>query len=189
MIVGITGNIGSGKTTVAKIFKKYGYYVIDADKIGHEVLNGQAYKKILENFGERVLNKDKKVDRRKLANIVFNDEKKLNTLTQITLPLIMRDILEEIKNKNDKNIVLDAALIIESGLSSLVDKLIVVKINKEVQIKRLLNKGKYTQDQIKKIINAQMPQKEKLKYADYVIDNNGSLAETRMQVCKIIKLQ
>jgi len=185
MIIGITGSIGSGKTTVSNIFRKHGFKVIEADKIGHGVLNKEAYNTLKKKIEEDILFGNK-ISRKRLGKIVFKDKRKLKTLNMIMWPLIIKRIKEEIKKSQNKNIVIDSALIIESEAVNLADSLIVVKINKGEQIKRLLKKGRYSLNEIREIINAQIPQREKLKYADYIIDNSGDINNTKEQALNII---
>ena len=191
MIIGITGSIGSGKTTIAKIFSKHWYSRIDADEIGHQILqnNPAAYKKIIENFGNGILDKNRDIDREKLGDIVFSDNKKLKKLNSITHPIIVNEIKNQIKEIRNKckektKIIIDTPLLLETKAKSLVDKIIVVEIDKKNILKR--NK-KYKKEKIEKILKAQMPLDEKIKHADFVIDNSGSLAETKKQVSEIIK--
>jgi len=184
MIIGLTGVFGSGKTTVAKLFVKHGYKHINADEIGHKLLNGKAVKnKIVRAFGKSILSKGE-VDRRKLKDIVFYDHAKLKRLNKIIHPLIIKEIIKESKGAN---IVIDAALLIESKVTDLVDKLIVVKVNKKEQLKRVLKRG-YNKKEANNIIKSQLSQKEKLKYADIVLDNSKSLDNTKKQVKKICEL-
>jgi len=181
MILGITGSFGSGKTTVANIFNRYGYKVINADRLYSGLIKKDTilYKKIKKEFGT--------VNRKKLKNIVFNDYSKLKRLNKLTHPVIIGKIKSLIK-KEKKKTVIDAPLLIEANALSLVDKLIVVKCNKNKQMERLLKKNKYTKKEINNIIKSQMPLKKKLKYADYTIDNSKSLKHTEKQVKKIVKL-
>ena len=192
MIIGITGSIGSGKTTVAKLFSKHWYDRIDADEIGHEVIkkNAVAYKKIIKTFGNDVLDANKNIDRKKLGDAVFNDNKKLKKLNSIMHPII----ISEIKNKTEKigkkcgsktKIVIDAPLLLETKTKNLVDKIVVVKADKSKIIKRLSRK--YPKKKIEKILKSQMPLEEKLKQADFVIENNGNLKNLEKQVKNIIK--
>jgi len=186
MIYGITGIFGSGKTTVAKMFASYNYKIINADKIGHELLNNKEIKnKVVKEFGESILSRDK-IDRKKLKKIVFYSHKKLLKLNKIIHPYIIKEIEDRIKNYKD-NIVVDAALLIESKWHKSVDKIIVVKINREKSIKRVLKNGKYTKTEINNIFKSQLSQKEKLKYADVTIDNNKSLDDTRKQIRLLVK--
>ncbi len=183
MKLGITGVFGSGKTTVAKLFAKHGYKHINADQIGHKLLDKPPIKnKIIKAFGKGILTNNK-IDRKKLKNIVFYDHKALIKLNKMLHPAIIR----EIKSAKGKNIVIDAALLIEVKALNLVDKLIVVKINKKEQLKRLSKKKKYTKKEINNILKSQLSQKEKLKYADITVDNSKSLDYTKKQVEKIIK--
>ncbi len=207
MILGITGSIGSGKTTVAKLFSRHWYNRIDADEIGHEIIkkNSIAYKKIIKEFGNEILDKNKDIDRNKLGDIVFSDSKKLKQLNLIMHPMIINEIKNQIKNKcgdTRKNqrflryrkskgfscktkIVIDSPLLLETKIKDLIDKIIIIKCNKENIIKRL-NK-KYKKEKIESILNAQMPLNEKLKYADFVIDNNKDLKQLEKQTKKIIE--
>ena len=189
MIIGITGIFGCGKTTVASLFAKYGYKHINADEIGHELLDQNKVKlKILKEFGFKILTKGK-VDRRKLKEIVFNDYSKLKKLNKMIHPFVIKEIKNKIndyKRNKIKNIVIDAALLIEAKALHLVDKLIVVKINEKDQMKRILQKKKYNKTEINNIIKSQLSQKEKLKYAELIIDNSENLSNTERQIKKII---
>lgn len=186
MALGITGVFGSGKTTVAKLFKKYGYKHINADQIGHQLLNKQKIKnKIIKEFTKKILTKNK-IDRKKLKNIVFYNKNKLKKLNKIIHPEIIKEIKLIIKSKN-KKLVVDGALLIEAKCTKLFKKLIVIKISKKEQIKRILKKGKYTKQEIDNIISSQLSQKEKLKYADVIITNSKDINHIKKQVKEIIK--
>jgi len=176
MIIGVTGNFGSGKSTVSKILARIiGARVIDADKIAKKYL--YKYKeKVFREFPES--RKNNSIDTRKLAEIVFEDKKKLEKLEKILHPSTRREI--EQLSKTRRNVIIDAPLLIEGGLYSLCDLIILVKTPKEVQIRRL--KGKFTAPEIEKRLKHQIPFNKKKKYADYVINNNSSLKTTRKQV-------
>jgi len=191
MIIGITGSIGSGKTTVAKIFSKHWYTRIDADEIGHELIksNKIIYKKLVKEFGKGILDSNKKINRKKLGKIVFNDVKKLKKLNSIIHPKIInaikKGIIEVKKDCHRKPlIVIDAPLLLETKAKKLVDKVIVVKSTKKIILKR--NK-KFPGEKIERILNAQMPLEKKLKHADFVITNDGTRAELEKQSMKIIQ--
>lgn len=186
MIIGITGSFGSGKTIVANLFKRYGFSVINVDELYRNI-----YKKD-KSLKEKIEKVFGTIDRDELKKIVFSNKNKLKKLDKITHPIIISEIKSMIKKINkkykNKKIIIDAPLLIEANALYLVDKLIVVICHKEEQIKRLLNKRKYTKREIKQIISSQIPLKEKLKYADYIIDNSYSLNNTKKQVKELIKL-
>ena len=191
MIIGITGSIGSGKTTAARIFSKYRYNRIDADDIAHEIIgkNTKAYKIIIKTFGNGILDKNKGIDRKKLGNLVFNDEIKLKKLNSSMHPIIIEEIKNQVKKIQNKclgepKIIIDAPLLLETGAKKLVDKIIVVKTFSDNIIKR--NK-RFSIKQIETISKYQMPLNEKLKHADFVIDNNGDLKNLEKQVEEVIK--
>src|SRR3989344_7539651 len=176
MIIGVTGNFGSGKSTVSRILAELSNArVIDADKIAKKYL--LLYKKrILREFPEARRNKS--IDTRKLAEIVFEDRKKLRKLEKILHPSTRREIKQ--LSETRKNVIIDAPLLIEGGLYSLCDFIIIVKTPKEIQIRRL--KGRFTEAEIKKRLKHQMSFNKKKKYADYIINNNSSLRNTSKQV-------
>lgn len=188
--MGITGSLGSGKTTCTGMFKKLGAVCIDADKIYHSLCKPQGvlYKKIISVFGEDVLTRNKKIDRKKLGKIVFRNRAVLNRLNRITHPAIiktMKDKLSKLKkSKRSKMIVIDAPLLVEAGLVEMVDRLIVVQLNKKRLISRVRKLGMSKHEIVKRIRN-QAPQASKIKLADYVIDNNGSLKQTKKQIKNI----
>jgi len=187
MIIGITGIFGSGKTTVAQLFVKYGYKHINADLIGHRLLNDLAVKgKVVRSFGKGVLIRGK-IDRVKLKSIVFYDYKALVKLNKIIHPLMLREIKSIIDRNKGKKIIVDGALLIETRCLKMFDKLIVVKVGREEQLNRVLKKGKYALMEIKNILKSQLSQKEKLKYASVVVDNSRNLDNTKRQVKKIIE--
>lgn len=187
MIIGITGSFGSGKTTVARIFKKFtNCSIIDADKITRDLEkpNKILWKNILMEFGRGIL-KNKKIDRKKLADIVFSDKNKLKKLNKITRPEIIKEIKNKIRSSNKEFIILDVPLLIEAGMLKMVDKLIVVKTDRKVLMDRLAKK--YSKGEILKRITSQLSLRKKIKFADYVIDDSKSLKDTEKQVNDICK--
>jgi len=190
LVIGLTGNFGSGKTTVASLLRSYGAEVIDADKISHQVIafGTGAYKRIVRIFGRAILRKDGRIDRAKLGEIVFNNKRLLGALNRIIHPQVIRIIRKKIKKSSRKIIILDAPLLIEAGLRRLPDKLIVVKINRKQQLQRLAKKTKLKKPQILQRIRAQVPLSAKVRLADFVIDNSATLKETEKQVKAIRRL-
>ncbi len=188
MILGLTGSFGSGKSTVAGIFRSFGAKIVDADEIAHRLISrkGLVYKKILRVFGRGILNKDKDIERSKLATVVFNNPGLLGKLNKIMHPAIIKVMKGEAGASRAKIIVLDAPLLVEAGLAKSVDKIILVTVKKDTQIKRLQRKTGLSKEVILKRIRYQIPLKEKARLADFVIDNNGTLKNTKKQVTKLI---
>ncbi|MBI2400544.1 MAG: dephospho-CoA kinase [Deltaproteobacteria bacterium] len=183
MIVGLTGGIATGKSLVAGELKKLGAHIIDADKIAREIVEPgkPAYNDIVKEFGAAVLKPDAAIDRKALAKTVFCDPVALDKLNNITHPRIRERIREEagrLSAQGDKLIVLDIALLIEMGVRYEVEKIIVVYSDAEQQLERLMKRDNLTRDEALKRLSCQMDIKEKLKYADYVIDNSGQLDKT-----------
>lgn len=189
IILGVTGSFGSGKTTVAASFKTYSAQVFDADKLAHECIapKGKCYKKIIVAFGGQILKNDVTIDRRKLGSIVFGNKKLLKKLNNIIHPEVIKEIRKRLNKSKARIIVLDIPLLIESGLTKLADKLIVVTINRSEQIKRIKNRDSLCRKDILKIINSQIPLRVKERLADFVIDNSGTIEETKKQIRKIMK--
>lgn len=188
MILGITGSIGSGKTAAASLFRKYGFEVINADELYHEISkpNKIIYEKIVGEFGTKILNEDKTINREKLKKIAFSDDKKLKKLNSITHPVIIAEINKLIKNLKNKNIVVDAPLLLESTAKNIIDKIIVVKCDDKTRVQRLLKKGNHTKEEIENITKSQMPIKEKLKFADFVVDNSKGIQHLEIQIKRIL---
>lgn len=189
--IGLTGGIASGKSTVSKMIIEMGIPVIDGDKISREIVDigSPILKKIVEEFGENVLNEDGTLNRKELSNIVFKDSYLLEKLNSIIHPAIKKKIfdkIEEYKKLGMKFCVVDAALLIETGFIKMVDCLILVDTDKETQIKRLMDRDKIDHEAALRIISSQMDLNEKKKYADYLIDNNEDIEYTRHQLINII---
>ena len=193
LIVGLTGGIVGGKSTVASMFKDLGAKIVDADKLGHSVIlpNKPAWKKIIKIFGKDILQNDLTIDRKKLGKIVFTNQTLLKKLNEITHPEITKMIKKEIdsaKNNThnqEKVLIIDAALIYEAKMDRFMDKIIVVYIDKDEQIKRLIKRNNLSKDEALQRVRSQIPMEEKAKIADYVIDNSSSLDKTKEQVEKI----
>lgn len=178
MVIGITGGTGTGKSTVCSMIKKHcKCVVIDADKIGHKVIKkgNRAYLEILEKFGTGILDKNLEIDRKKLGEIVFSDKEKLKILDSITLKYIKEDIISYINFFKEKQflelIVIDAPLLIETKLNTVVDKVWVVHSSIEDRIQRLQKRTNLDKEQIIKRINSQNTFEMQKKYADVVIYN------------------
>jgi len=190
IVIGITGGVGSGKSTVAGMFKSRGATVIDADAVGHRVIkkNSPEYRKIVKVFGTGILQNNKEIDRQKLAGIVFKDKKALAVLNSITHPVIIKFIRQQIKMPGLKPVIVDAPLLMETGLDSAVDRVVMVKASLKNRIERIQeSRGGLKKDIIRRI-HSQMPEREKARQADFIIHNNGTLAETRKQVEQLRRL-
>lgn len=192
ILVGLTGGIASGKSTASGIFKELGAYIIDADILAREVVEPlkPAWRDIVKNFGKEILNKDNSINRKKLAEIVFNNKKKRELLNSIVHPRVLKragEMEKEIAKKDpDAVIIFDAALLIESGAYKKMDKNIVVYADEDVQVKRLMKRDGLTRDEAIKRIKAQMPLREKVRFADYIIDGNKMLNMVKKQIKTVL---
>lgn len=193
LLVGLTGGIGSGKSTVSGMLAERGAEIIDADHIAREVVMPctPAWCKIRDHFGPGVLHPDGHIDRQALADIVFGDPGKLALLNEITHPAIFQRIAERLEAAHGRDVVvvLDAALLIETGLAQRVDMLLVTHSPKEVQVERLAAKGMEA-SRARARIAAQLAPEERLARADLVIDNSGSVEDLGRQVDELwVQLQ
>lgn len=185
-VLGLTGGIGSGKSVVATMFKQLGADVVDADQLAREVVEpGQpALAEIVSAFGPDILRHDGGLDRGKLAAIIFADAAARSRLNAITHPRIRERMEEEVARRADRPglLLLDIPLLYENSRTSAVEKVIVVWVDRETQLKRLIERSGLSLGEAKQRIASQMPLDEKRARADLVIDNSGSQEETRRQV-------
>jgi dephospho-CoA kinase len=183
----LTGGIASGKSTVSAILREHGAYIIDTDKIAHDIVapGCPAWKEVVNVFGPKILLPDNSIDRKKLGNMVFRDEMLRSQLENITHPKIKEHVCQaEIRAQESGHsvVVLDVPLLIEAGWKDRVDAIWVVYVDEPTQLRRLQRRGRFTTDEALARIKSQMPLQVKLQYADVVIDNNGSVAHTAAQV-------
>lgn len=190
-IVGLTGGVASGKSLVLHTFMKLGAYVIDCDMLSREAVIpcSRAWWEIVRVFGGDIIKNNLAIDRKKLREIVFGDFKQRRTLESIIHPEVRRkcaERLEAIKRIDPKPnalVVIDVPLLIELGMHDSFDAVIVVYVREETQIERLMARDGITKEAAKELIDAlQMPLKDKLQFADYVVTNEGTRAETEKQV-------
>lgn len=192
-IVGLTGGIASGKSTVSQILQDKGLVVLDADIFAREVVAPGTFglKAIVDHYGSEIINSQGELDRKKLGQKIFNDATQRGVLERITHPLIQLRAREEIRllrRLNHRLIFYDAALIFEKGLNKNFEKTIVVNCTQENQIKRLMQRDSLTEAKAKEIISAQWPLDKKAAAADFVIENNGTKAEILKQIEEILKI-
>ena len=185
--VGLTGSISVGKSFVASVFEELGAHVLDADQTAREVVmpGTPGLRAVTEAFCEEILNSDGTLNRKQLGAVVFADESQRQRLNHILHPFIIArqdEILNEWEAKDPHGIgIVDAALMIESGGYKRFDKLIVVHCRPEVQLERLMLRDKLSRDEALRRIESQMPQEEKQKFADYLIDTSDGFDLTRAQ--------
>jgi dephospho-CoA kinase len=185
---GLTGGVASGKSTVARMLEGLGARIIDADRVGHELLRASqgTYHELLRGFGNEILDSRGEIDRRRLGAIVFADPAKLRDLNSILHPRIMARVEELAVQYHAENpcavIVVDAALLFEAGIGGRFTKVLVVWCSPEQQIERLMAKTGLSPQEAEQRIAAQMPVDQKRRRADYEIDSSGSLEHTRAQV-------
>ena len=191
IVAGMTGGIASGKSTVAEMFARNGARVIDADRIAREAVRkgAPAYADIIAHFGETILQENGEIDRSRLAMIIFHDETERKVLERIVHPRVKKETarrLEQIRQQDPHAIViLDVPLLFESGMEQDLNDIIVVYVPQAVQIQRLMARDGSSEAEALARIRSQMPIEKKKTLADMVIDNSGSLANTRAQTLAV----
>lgn len=193
-IIGITGGIGAGKSTVLDYLREqFHAYVIQADQVGHQVMEpGEiCYSQVIALFGEHILKKDKTIDRKAVSDVVFGNEEKLKKLNGIIHPAVRQSVLEEIQLQKEKKtaiVVVEAALLLEEHYEKFCDKVWYVHTDREIRISRLMENRGYSREKSESIISSQAPDEYFAKHADYIIRNNGDIKDTWLQVEEGIRL-
>ncbi len=193
-ILGLTGGIASGKSTVSAYLAQNGALIIDADLIARQVVakKSSGLKQIVAKFGGEILTASGELDRKKLGKLVFSNKELLKALTDITGPLIRAEILREIeaaKKAQVKLVVLDIPLLFETGYQTLCDKVMVVTIPSKLQLERVMKRDNLSAAEARKRIANQLPASKRNELADVLIDNSKSVAETYQQVLKWLKIE
>lgn len=192
IVIGLTGGIASGKSTVSSMFRKLNIPVIDADAIAREVVEQgkPAYDQIVKAFGQAILYEDGSINRKKLGDIIFQDEQKRAILNGIVHPAVRAEMnarKEEYIRNGEAAVVLDIPLLFESKLTYLVQKTLLVYVDQKTQIKRLMERNGFTKEEADARISSQMPLVDKIKLADAMLNNNGTLEETTLQLLRVLK--
>lgn len=187
MILGITGNIASGKSSVARELARRGALVVDADQLAREVVvpGSETLRQLVSAFGTGILQSDGQLDRTALGRTIFADDQARKRLDSIMHPAIARlsvERLEQLRQQDHPLIVYEAPLLYEVGAQTRVDKVLLVTVSPEVQLQRLLDRDGLDKEQAQQRIAAQMPQQQKVARADYLIDNSGSWVATLKQI-------
>jgi dephospho-CoA kinase len=191
LIVGLTGGVASGKTVVSQVLKEEGAYIIDADQIARELVQPHkpAWSELIRAFGQEILQEDGSIQRKKLADKVFVDPRQRKLLNQILHPRIKEEMDRRTKEIGEKDpqaiVVIDAPLMVELGDHREMDKLIVVTSTQTQQIERLKDRDRTNTEEALRIVSSQMPLEEKLKFANYVIRNEGSMEETKKRAKEV----
>ena len=191
MIIGLTGSIASGKSTVSEMLKNSGYPIIDADLVARQVVEpgSDTLEQIEQAFGPEVIREDGTMDRPKVGEIIFNDPAKRKILNDIIHPAIRQEMLQQrhdYMTEGYKTIVMDIPLLFESRLQHLVDKILVVSVTEENQFNRLVERNGFTEKEARARISSQLPMSVKEDGADAVIYNNGTIDETKWQLNRIL---
>lgn len=186
--VGLTGGLATGKSFVGRALAGLGCYLIEADKLGHEVMapGGEAYDAIVQEFGRNILDDEGRISRRKLSGIVWNDPERLEKLNRLVHPPVREREerrMAEIAQADPRAIaVVEAAILVETGRYKSFDRLIVVTCSAEQQMERALERGSYSKEEILARLSRQLPLEDKLRVADYVVDTSGCKENTLEQV-------
>ncbi|MBN2538836.1 MAG: dephospho-CoA kinase [Deltaproteobacteria bacterium] len=193
MNIGLTGGIGSGKSTVARLFQNRGAYIIDLDVLAHKVEEpgGAAWNRIVKHFGRKILDKDDRINREMLGGIVFRDSEELEKLNSIVHPAVFEEwclrVDDIVNNDKEAIIISDIPLLIEVGWHKAMDIVILVYTSPGVQTERIMKRNGYSYEEARNRINSQMPVDEKIPFADFVINNEGTPEETEAIVDRIWK--
>mgnify|MGYP000881741337 CR=1 FL=1 len=192
VVVGLTGGIGSGKSTVSRILQKKGYPLIDLDKISHEVIEyPEVIEKLVKAFGEDILDENGKISRRKLGAVVFGNgnKEKLREINSIMHPVILAEMRRQVRllEKINKIVFVEIQLLFEVKWEKEFDVILLVYADRETQIKRVMERDGRTFEEVEKIINSQINLEEKKKKSDYVIDNTKKIEEVELEIEKILE--
>ena len=191
LVLGLTGNIGCGKSSLSRIFKNdFNIDIIEADIISRNIFEDiDLLENVFKTFGPKIKNKDGSLNRKALGNIVFNDDNELIKLNNLTHPRIKDQIINKIelvRKSGKKIVVIDAALLIEGNYLDILDKLLVVYCDKDIQIQRIIERDSCSKEEALSRINSQMNQEEKISYGDYIIDNSGTYYELKKRAYEFI---
>lgn len=184
VVIGLTGGIGSGKSTVAAVFKSLGIDVIDADQLARDVVDPEteALAAITERYGPSILQDDRSLNRKKLREIVFSDPQERSWLEQLTHPLIAKLMTEQLAAAKSPYAILESPLLLETHQKELVDRILVVDVDEATQLSRSINRDGGSEKTIKAIIDSQLPREKRLEAADDVIDNRKNRSEVEKDV-------
>lgn len=187
MIIGLTGSIASGKSTISAMLKDKGYPIIDADLVARLVVEPGTLnlQEIEREFGVSVINEDGTLNRETLGKLIFNDPAKRKKLNDLMHPAIRSEMLrqrDELFNSGQKTLIMDIPLLFESRLQHFVDKILVVSVTEEMQLQRLMNRNSLSKEEATARIQSQLPISEKEKGADAVIYNNGTIEQSKVQL-------
>ena len=185
--IGLTGGIGSGKSTVAGVLKDLGAELVDADRVGWQVYRTGTggYQAVVDEFGDEIVGPDGEIDRERLGSIVFGDPARMEALTGIVWPLIADAVADRIAEEAARGtsiLVVEAAVLFEAGWENLFDEIWVVTARKEIAVERLISRGGVTAESVRARVAAQIPDEERVRRADVVIDNGGDLTKLRKSV-------
>lgn len=191
MIIGLTGSIASGKSTISAMLKEKGYPIIDADLVARLVVEPGTSNllEIKRQFGASVINEDGTLNREALGKLIFNDPSKRKQLNDLMHPAIRSEMLrqrDELFKSGHKTLIMDIPLLFESRLQHFVNKILVVSVTEEMQLERLMNRNSLSKEEATSRIHSQLPVSEKEKGADAVIYNNGTIAQSQQQLERII---
>jgi dephospho-CoA kinase len=187
LIVGLTGGIGSGKSKVAELFSRHGIDIVDADLISRDVVlpGSEALEKIKQRFGNTIINADGGLDRPALRQIIFADSSQRRWLEDLLHPLIRERIITLLEKSGSPYTVLMSPLLFETGQHQLTDRVVVVDVPEEIQLKRAMHRDNNSEQQIRAIIDSQSDRSKRIEQADDVIDNSGSLEQLELAVAKL----
>jgi len=191
MIIGLTGSIASGKSTVSQMLKELGYPVVDADLVARQVVEPgtETLNSIAQAFGPEVIRADGSMDRERVGTIIFNDPTSRKKLNDIIHPAIRREMLRQRQaflDEGYETVIMDIPLLFESKLQRMVDKILVVSVSEQQQLKRLMERNGLAEQEAKARIASQLPFSVKEQGADEVLDNNGSVDNTKHQLMRIL---
>jgi dephospho-CoA kinase len=183
-IIGLVGNIGSGKSTVLRMLEKLGAETVDADQLVHEVMaqDSPVSRAIVDAFGEEILDEDGNVDRKRLGSVVFEDRQALTRLEQVVHPAVDRLFVETVSSSDAPIMAVEAVKLVESGAHRLLSSLWLVTCPAEERLRRLVEDRGADPEEVKERLNAQMTEEDLAQWADVIIDNGGTLEHTWEQV-------